>query len=31
MKIQVVKKASGNLRIAEACPWFVEYPPAAKK
>ena len=30
MKIQVVKKAS-NLRVDNACPWFVEYPPAAKK
>jgi len=31
MKIQIVKKASGSLRVAEACPWFVEYPPSAKK
>jgi hypothetical protein len=31
MKIQVVKKANSSLRIAEACPWFVEYPSAAKK
>ncbi len=31
MKIQVVKKANSNLRIAEACPWFVEYPLAATK
>jgi hypothetical protein len=31
MKIQIVKKANSNLRVAEACPWFVEYPPAAQK
>ena len=31
MKIQVVKKATSKLRIAEACPWFVEYPPATTK
>ena len=31
MKIQVIKKATGSLRADNACPWFIEYPPAAKK
>ena len=31
MKIQVIKKANSSLRVETACPWFVEYPPAAKK
>jgi hypothetical protein len=31
MKIQVVKKANSNLRVENACPWFIEYPPMAKK
>jgi hypothetical protein len=31
MKIQVLKKGNGKVRIHESCPWLVEVPPEPAK
>jgi hypothetical protein len=31
MKIQVLKKASGKVRVSDPCPFLVEMPPDAVK
>jgi hypothetical protein len=31
MKIQVLKKASGNVKVSDPCPFLVEMPPDAVK
>jgi hypothetical protein len=31
MKIQVVKKGNGKVKVMEMCPWLVECPPEPRK
>jgi hypothetical protein len=31
MKIKVLKKGSGKVKVSDPCPWLVEVPPEAGK
>ncbi len=31
MKIQVIRKGNGTVKVMESCPWLVEVPPEAPR